>query len=108
VRQSRGRQKESKRKMFADASSSIHSQPLAAFFCLVDLSVRHINHVISAPVYGPFFKGSICATTAWGFAFPFEVAKSKIQGTQAATSTRIVMAEIVARDGIAGLYQGFR
>ncbi|GMH48864.1 hypothetical protein TrRE_jg5190, partial [Triparma retinervis] len=67
-----------------------------AFFCLVDLSVRHINHVISAPVYGPFFKGSVCATAAWGFAFPFEVAKSKIQGTQAATSTRAVMVDIVA------------
>lgn len=79
----------------------------SCFFCLVDLSVRHINEIITAPAYGPFFKGSCCATVAWGFAFPFEVAKSKIQGVNASCSTSKVLSDIVARDGVKGLYQGF-
>lgn len=45
---------------------------LGSFFVMVDYSVRLIPGVINAPVTGPFFKGGVCATMAWVFAFPFE------------------------------------
>ena len=52
---------------------------LGSFFVLCDYSVRYMPQVVTAPVWGPFFKGGICATAAWVIAFPLETAKSVIQ-----------------------------
>jgi hypothetical protein len=41
---------------------------VGSFFVMVDYSVRYIPEVVNAPMIGPFFKGGICATTAWVFA----------------------------------------
>jgi solute carrier family 25 carnitine/acylcarnitine transporter 20/29 len=85
---------------------------LGSFFVMVDYSVRYIPDVINAPGFGPFFKGGVCATAAWFFAFPFESAKSVIQADTAGKyrnlSTAQVMAELYRERGlIHGLYRGF-
>jgi solute carrier family 25 carnitine/acylcarnitine transporter 20/29 len=86
---------------------------LGSFFVMVDYSVRYIPDVISAPLIGPFFKGGICATTAWCFAFPFETIKSRIQADttgkykQMSGATWKVMRQIVREKGVKGLYRGF-
>lgn len=86
---------------------------LGSFFVMVDYSVRYIPDVIGAPLIGPFFKGGICATTAWCFAFPFETVKSTIQADttgrykQMAGATWKVMRQIVHEKGVRGLYRGF-
>ena len=86
---------------------------LGSFFVMVDYSVRYIPEVINAPLVGPFFKGGVCATTAWIFAFPFETAKSKIQSDTTGkyktmrNATWNVMRGIYVKKGIRGLYRGF-
>ena len=86
---------------------------LGSFFVMVDYSVRYIPDVINAPLIGPFFKGGVCATAAWCFAFPFETAKSVIQSDttgqyrQMRYATWKVMTEIYRTKGIRGLYRGF-
>jgi solute carrier family 25 carnitine/acylcarnitine transporter 20/29 len=81
---------------------------LGTFFILIDYSVRVIPDIINMPVYGPFFKGGVCATAAWWVAWPFEMAKSKVQGSQGATSPAMmtVIRGIVAEKGVLGLYRG--
>lgn len=87
---------------------------LGSFFIMVDYSVRYIPEVINAPVTGPFFKGGICATTAWVFAFPFESVKSVIQADTTGryksmtNPTLTVLKDIYRERGvIQGLYRGF-
>ena len=86
---------------------------LGSFFIMVDYSVRYIPEVVNAPLIGPFFKGGVCATMAWVFAFPFETTKSVIQGDttgkykNVSGATWKVMAEIYRKRGIKGLYRGF-
>jgi len=86
---------------------------LGSFFVLVDYSVRYIPDVINAPLFGPFFKGGICATTAWIFAFPFETTKSVLQSDTTGkfqnmkNATWVVMRGIYEEKGIRGLYRGF-
>jgi solute carrier family 25 carnitine/acylcarnitine transporter 20/29 len=78
---------------------------------MVDYSVRYIPDVVGAPLIGPFFKGGICATTAWLVAFPFETVKSTVQadvtGKFNQQSTISVLRGIVKEKGIKGLYRGF-
>jgi solute carrier family 25 carnitine/acylcarnitine transporter 20/29 len=86
---------------------------LGSFFIMVDYSVRYIPEVVNAPLIGPFFKGGVCATMAWVFAFPFETTKSVIQGDitgkykNMSGATWKVMADIYRQRGIKGLYRGF-
>lgn len=86
---------------------------LGSFFVMVDYSVRYIPDVINAPLVGPFFKGGVCATFAWVFAFPFETTKSVIQSDTTgryktmSNATWKVMREIYATKGLKGLYRGF-
>ena len=87
---------------------------LGSFFIMVDYSVRYIPDVINAPGYGPFFKGGICATVAWIFAFPFESAKSVIQADTTgkyrtmSNATFHVLRDLYNERGIIhGIYRGF-
>ena len=86
---------------------------VGSFFIMVDYSVRYIPDVVNAPLIGPFFKGGVCATTAWVFAFPFETTKSVIQSDmtgkykQMRGATWKVMGQIFQERGIKGLYRGF-
>jgi solute carrier family 25 carnitine/acylcarnitine transporter 20/29 len=87
---------------------------VGSFFVMVDYSVRYIPDVINAPYYGPFFKGGVCATVAWVFAFPFESAKSVIQADTTGKyknmrgATWKVMAQLYRDGGFSkGLYRGF-
>lgn len=86
---------------------------LGSFFVMVDYSVRYIPEVINAPLVGPFFKGGVCATTAWVFAFPFETTKSVIQSDttgkykKMSNATWSVMKEIYREKGMKGFYRGF-
>lgn len=86
---------------------------VGSFFIMVDYSVRYIPDIINAPLLGPFFKGGICATTAWVFAFPFETAKSVIQSDttgkykKMSGATWKVMKQLYRQRGISGLYRGF-
>lgn len=87
---------------------------LGSFFVMVDYSVRYIPNIINAPGVGPFFKGGVCATTAWVFAFPFESAKSVIQADTTgkyktmSNATWHVLKELYRERGIVhGLYRGF-
>jgi solute carrier family 25 carnitine/acylcarnitine transporter 20/29 len=86
---------------------------LGSFFVMVDYSVRYIPDVVNAPVTGPFFKGGVCATAAWVFAFPFESVKSVIQADTTGkyknlrNSTWVVMRQLHRERGIKGLYRGF-
>jgi solute carrier family 25 carnitine/acylcarnitine transporter 20/29 len=63
---------------------------------------------------GPFFKGGVCATTAWLFAFPFEAAKSVIQADTTGmykkmpNATWRIMRKLYHERGVVhGLYRGF-
>jgi solute carrier family 25 carnitine/acylcarnitine transporter 20/29 len=87
---------------------------LGSFFVMVDYSVRYIPEVVNAPMFGPFFKGGICATAAWAIAFPFESVKSRIQADttgkykQLRGATWKVMLELYRERGmVKGLYRGF-
>lgn len=87
---------------------------LGSFFVMVDYSVRYAPDLVNTPLIGPFFKGGVCATTAWVFAFPFESAKSVIQADTTGkyrnlrNSTWVVMKELYKERGLAkGLYRGF-
>lgn len=86
---------------------------LGSFFVMVDYSVRYIPEVINAPLVGPFFKGGVCATTAWVFAFPFETTKSVIQSDTTGkykkmrNATWHVMKGIYLEKGVKGFYRGF-
>jgi solute carrier family 25 (mitochondrial carnitine/acylcarnitine transporter), member 20/29 len=86
---------------------------LSPFFILIDYSVRYIPDVVNSPLIGPFFKGGICATAAWGFAFPFETAKSVIQANTSGRykhmrgATWKVLRELYREGGIKRLYRGF-
>lgn len=86
---------------------------LGAFFVFLDYSVRYIPDVVNTPVVGPFFKGGICATAAWGVAFPWETAKSTIQADTTGKYknsrwvTWNVMRQLYHDGGIKRLYRGF-
>jgi solute carrier family 25 carnitine/acylcarnitine transporter 20/29 len=86
---------------------------LGSFFIMVDYSVRYIPEVVNAPLVGPFFKGGVCATAAWVFAFPFETAKSVIQSDTTGkykklrNATWTAMQAIYREKGMRGLYRGF-
>lgn len=87
---------------------------LGSFFIMVDYSVRYIPDIINTPYYGPFFKGGICATTAWIFAFPFETVKSIIQADTTGKynnmryATFHVLKRVYKERGIIhGIYRGF-
>lgn len=87
---------------------------LGSFFVMVDYSVRYMPEFVNTPLIGPFFKGGVCATTAWVFAFPFESAKSVIQSdttgkySKMRNSTWKVLKELYQERGIVrGLYRGF-
>ena len=87
---------------------------LGSFFVMVDYSVRYLPDLVNTPLIGPFFKGGICATTAWVFAFPVESAKSVIQADTTGkyrnmrNSTWVVMQTLYRERGLArGLYRGF-
>ena len=65
---------------------------------------------MSRPILGGFIKGGICATMAWGVAWPIEVVKSKVQGADSIYKGRSIlsiMGSILKADGILGLYRGF-
>jgi solute carrier family 25 (mitochondrial carnitine/acylcarnitine transporter), member 20/29 len=51
---------------------------LTNFFVLLDVSSRHVPHLLDGPM-APFFKGGVCATLAWWSVWPLEVVKSQIQ-----------------------------
>jgi len=86
---------------------------LGSFFIMVDYSTRFIPHVINAPLFGPFFKGGICATAAWACCFPIETAKSVIQGDTTGKyrnirfATWVVIRQLYQDRGIRGIYRGF-
>jgi solute carrier family 25 carnitine/acylcarnitine transporter 20/29 len=97
---------------------------LGSFFVLADYSVRYIPDVINAPLLGPFFKGGICATAAWGVAFPMETVKNVMQtdtthqysksitqsnGTvvKQKMSSMQLLAHLYKTQGITSLYRGF-
>jgi solute carrier family 25 carnitine/acylcarnitine transporter 20/29 len=86
---------------------------LCPFFVLIDYSIRYIPDVVNAPMIGPFFKGGICSTAAWAFAFPFETAKSVIQADTSGRyknlqfATWKVLHQIYSEGGVRGLYRGF-
>ena len=87
---------------------------LGSFFVMVDYSVRYAPELVNTPLIGPFFKGGVCATAAWVFAFPFESAKSVIQADTTGkyrkmrNSTWAVMKQLYKERGLAnGLYRGF-
>ena len=81
---------------------------LGGFFILVDCVDRHAPSTFTAPIIGPFVKGSLCATVPWLLAWPLEVAATQAQsslhgrgGTGAARLERIFRER-----GIAGLFRG--
>ena len=86
---------------------------LGSFFIMVEYSLIYVPDVINAPLIGPFFKGGVCATAAWVFAFPFETVKSVIQADHTGKYTSMkhatwkVMGQIQRERGIKGLYRGF-
>lgn len=86
---------------------------LGGFFVFVDYANRYMPDVVNKPLIGPFVKGGICATAAWGVAFPWETVKSTIQGdtTGRFKSSRwvtwTVMRELYREGGIKRLYRGF-
>jgi len=83
---------------------------LTSFFVMCDYSERAAPEVMSRPVLGGFLKGGICATIAWAIAWPIEVVKSKVQGTEAqfkGQSMLSIIQHIVKADGMKGLYRGF-
>jgi solute carrier family 25 (mitochondrial carnitine/acylcarnitine transporter), member 20/29 len=86
---------------------------LYPFFILIDYSVRYAPDLVNSPLLGPFFKGGICATAAWGFAFPFETAKSEIQADTTGRFKNLrggtwrVIHELYKQGGIKRLYRGF-
>lgn len=87
---------------------------LGSFFVMVDYAVRYMPEFVNTPLVGPFFKGGICATTAWVFAFPFESAKSVIQADTTGKyrnmrfATWTALKELYYERGLVrGLYRGF-
>jgi len=86
---------------------------LGSFFIMVDYSTRYIPHVINAPLFGPFFKGGICATAAWACCFPIETAKSVIQADTTGRyrhmrfATWVVIRQLYSDRGLRGVYRGF-
>jgi len=82
---------------------------LTSFFVLCDYSAKAAPELISQPLLGGFLKGGVCATVAWGVAWPIEVAKSKVQssGGSSGRSTVSIIADIARSEGARGLYRGF-
>jgi solute carrier family 25 carnitine/acylcarnitine transporter 20/29 len=71
---------------------------------------RAAPELMSRPILGGFLKGGLCATVAWGIAWPIEVVKSKIQAADSTYRGRSMMSiwgSIVKADGVKGLYRGF-
>jgi solute carrier family 25 carnitine/acylcarnitine transporter 20/29 len=65
---------------------------------------------MSRPLLGGFLKGGICATVAWGIAWPLEVVKSKVQGANSkfkGKSIPSILISILKSDGVMGMYRGF-
>jgi solute carrier family 25 carnitine/acylcarnitine transporter 20/29 len=80
---------------------------MTTFFIMVDSIVRWAPEVFTYPIIGPFAKGGVCATIAWGACFPLEVAKSRVQAAALPTTMRAELATVVREQGVAGLYRGF-
>ena len=80
---------------------------MTSFFVMVDSIVRWAPEVFTYPVFGPFAKGGVCATIAWGACFPLEVVKSRVQAAASATTWRAELRTVLQEQGVAGLYRGF-
>jgi hypothetical protein len=84
---------------------------LTTFFVLCDQAQRAAPDLMSKPILGGFLKGGVCATVAWGVAWPVEVIKSKVQGAEAhrykGLSYGSILRQIARTEGIKGLYRGF-
>eukprot|EP00873_Tetraselmis_striata_P025610 jgi/Tetstr1/445874/TSEL_033513.t1 len=83
---------------------------LTSFFVFCDYSERMAPELMSQPLVGGFIKGGLCATLAWGIAWPMEVVKSKVQaaeGLYKGQSMTKMMVHIAKTDGPAGLFRGF-
>lgn len=80
---------------------------MTSFFVMVDSIVRWAPEVFTYPVLGPFAKGGVCATIAWGACFPLEVAKSRVQASAMPTTWRKELHTVVSEQGVMGLYRGF-
>jgi solute carrier family 25 carnitine/acylcarnitine transporter 20/29 len=82
---------------------------LTSFFVLCDYSEKAAPELMSRPLLGGFLKGGVCATLAWVVAWPLEVAKNKVQGTEGqfqGRSTLSIVRQIAATEGMRGLYRG--
>jgi solute carrier family 25 carnitine/acylcarnitine transporter 20/29 len=80
---------------------------MCTFFILVDSAERHVPWVIDQPIFGPFFKGGICATLSWWIIWPFEAVKSQIQGnTQGPKSILPRLVWCVKNYGVRSLFRG--
>ena len=82
---------------------------LTSFFVLCDYSEKAAPELMSRPLLGGFLKGGVCATIAWAVAWPLEVAKNKVQGTEAlykGRSTLSIVWRIAESEGLRGLYRG--
>lgn len=55
----------------------------------------------------PMTAGAIAATVAWAVGYPFDILKTRIQATEASKGMYEMATEIVATDGLMGLYRGF-
>jgi len=84
---------------------------LTTFFILCDQAERAAPELMSRPLLGGFLKGGVCATVAWGVAWPVEVVKSKVQGvggSQYQGQSLVSILQMTARnEGLRGLYKGF-
>ncbi len=80
---------------------------MTSFFTMVDSIVRWAPEVFTYPIIGPFAKGGICATIAWGACFPLEVAKSRVQASPQRVSWVGELRAVLKEQGVAGLYRGF-
>lgn len=83
---------------------------LTSFFVMCDYTEKVMPNQLSNPIVGGLIKGGVCATAAWGVAWPLEVVKSKVQcsdSTWRGQSTTSILGVIARTEGVRGLYKGF-
>mmetsp|Transcript_62852 Transcript_62852/g.123478 ORF Transcript_62852/g.123478 Transcript_62852/m.123478 type:complete len:306 (-) Transcript_62852:65-982(-) len=88
---------------------------LTSFFVLCDYSGKAFPDLFAQPLLGGFLKGGVCATLAWGVAWPLEVVKSRVQSVAGkgprpaggGGGTLAVLGGLVREGGVLGLYRGF-